>query len=216
SAAAAVLAVCVRRVKESRPARRPGADPGGALLATLGLGGITYGLIESPQRRFADDSVAGSLAAGVIASLAFIVVESRARAPMLPLDIFRSRAFAGANLLPLFLYGALGGFFFFLPFDLIQLRGYSPTQAGAALLPFAALLFAGSRWAGALAVRIGARKPLTVGPALAAAGLVLMALSPSGGSYWTSLLPGLLLLGIGIATTIAPLTTKVMAACLQV
>ena len=213
--AAAVLAICLLRVKESRPAQKPGLDPGGALLATLGLGGITYGLIESPQRGFADAAVAGSLVAGAIASLAFIVVESRARAPMLPLDIFRSRAFAGANLLTLFLYGALGGFFFFLPFDLIQLRGYSPTQAGAALLPFAALLFAGSRSAGALAVRIGARKPLTLGPALAAAGLVVMALSPSGGSYWTSTLPGLLLLGIGMTTTIAPLTTTVMSSCPQ-
>jgi EmrB/QacA subfamily drug resistance transporter len=213
--AAAVLAICLLRVKESRAAQRPGLDPAGAMLATLGLGGITYGLIESPQRGFADATVLGSLVAGAIASLAFIVVESRARAPMLPLDIFRSRAFAGANLLTLFLYGALGGFFFFLPFDLIQLRGYSPTQAGAALLPFAALLFAGSRWAGALAVRFGARKPLTLGPALAAAGLILMALSPSGGTYWTSIFPGLVLLGVGMTTTIAPLTTTVMSSAPQ-
>jgi MFS family permease len=134
---------------------------------------------------------------------------------MLPLDIFRSRAFAGANLLTLFLYGALGAFFFFLPFDLIQLRGYSPTQAGAALLPFAALLFAGSRWAGAFAARFGARKPLTLGPTLAAAGLILMAFSPAGGRYWTSILPGLLLLGVGMTTTIAPLTTTVMSSAPQ-
>jgi hypothetical protein len=98
----------VLRVKESRPEERPGIDPAGALLATLGLGGLTYGLIESPQRGWTHPLVAGSLVAGLVASLAFIAVESRARAPMLPLDIFRSRAFAGANLLTLFLYGALG------------------------------------------------------------------------------------------------------------
>jgi predicted MFS family arabinose efflux permease len=110
----------------------------------------------------------------------------------------------------LFLYGALGAFLFFLPFDLIQVRGYSPTQSGAALLPFAAVLFLGSRWAGRLVDRHGARAPLVAGPLLTAAGFVLIALGAAGGGYWTSVFPGLLALSVGMTVAVAPLTTTVM------
>jgi EmrB/QacA subfamily drug resistance transporter len=209
--AAVVLLICAFRIPE-RPAAagRPGLDPLGTLLATLALGGLTYGLIESSQRGLASLPVAGSLAAAAVALVAFIVVERRVRSPMLPLELFRSRTFTGANLLTLFLYGALGAFLFFLPFDLIQVRGYSPTQSGAALLPFAAVLFLGSRRAGTLVDRYGARAPLVAGPLLAAAGFVLIALGAAGSGYWTTVFPGVLTLSAGVTVTVAPLTTTVM------
>jgi MFS family permease len=131
---------------------------------------------------------------------------------MLPLDLFRSADFTGANLLTLFLYGALSSVFFFLPLNLIQVQGYSPLEAGAALLPFIAILFVFSRWSGGLVERYGARRPLLVGPAIAALGFALMSLPGIGGAYWTTYLLPILVLGVGMAVSIAPLTTAVMNA----
>ena len=131
---------------------------------------------------------------------------------MLPLALFRIRTFAAANLLTLFLYGALSAVFFFLPFDLIQARGYSPAAAGAAVLPLIVLISVLSRWAGTLADRFGPRLPLTLGPATVAAGFFLLALLPADGRYAATVLPALCVLGLGMAATVAPLTATVLNA----
>ena len=209
---AAVVLLLLPKVPESRNPRARRLDFVGAGLVTLGLAGLVFGLIESSARGWGSPAVLGAMALGCAALIAFALFEARTDAPMLPLGLFRSADFTGANLLTLFLYGALSSVFFFLPLNLIQVQGYSPLEAGAALLPFIAILFVFSRWSGGLVERYGARRPLLVGPAIAALGFALMSLPGIGGAYWTSYFPPILVLGVGMAVSIAPLTTAVMNA----
>jgi EmrB/QacA subfamily drug resistance transporter len=201
------LWITLRRVPESRdPNAAPGVDWPGALLAFAGLGSLVYGLIASSGLGWQDARVAAALAAGALLLVAFVVAERGSRAPMMPLELFRSRVFSGINLLTLLLYGALGGAFFFVPFLLIQARGFSATAAGAAYLPFTIVLGVLSRWSGGLLDRVGARGPLIVGPALTAVGFVLLA----NASAYRGTLTAMTVLGLGMAITVAPLTTTVI------
>jgi EmrB/QacA subfamily drug resistance transporter len=208
--AAAVILISLAFIPESRSNAARRVDWRGAALVTIGLGTLVYGFINTSIFGWRDPRVFGALVLGFVSLFAFIMLELREQSPMVPPSLFKIPAFTGANLLTLFLYSAIGVFFFLLPLNLIQIHGYSATAAGAASLPLTFLMFSLSRWSGGLVGRYGARLPLIVGPLVVAAGFLIFALAAAHSSYWRSYFPAFLVFGVGLAITVAPLTTTVM------
>ena len=200
---AAAVVVAARHVPETRSDDSEHLDLRGAAAASVGLALATYGLIER-------SALAGGL--GGMALVAFILIEARSPAPMLPLAVFRNRQFSGANATTLAVYAALSGAFFLLVLELQVVLGYSALEAGSALLPITLLMLTLSARAGALAQRIGARLPMAIGPLGVAAGLLLWTTVDAGSSYVGTVLPGAIVFGLGLSLTVAPLTATIMAA----
>jgi EmrB/QacA subfamily drug resistance transporter len=210
--AALVIAVAARHVPESRDPTSPTRlDVVGAITCGLGLGGVTYALIAAGDRGFGA-AVALAGVVGVLAIVAFVVVERRSRHPMLPLDIFSSPQFTWTNVVTFAVYGGMGAVFFLLVVQLQTVLGYTALQAGVASLPVTVLLFVLSPRAGALAQRAGPRLPMTLGPIVAGAGIILLTRVQEGATYLTSVFPAVVVFGVGLGLTVAPLTTTVLAA----
>jgi EmrB/QacA subfamily drug resistance transporter len=211
--AALVIAVSLRHLPESRDQAATGrVDFTGGVLVTLGLVGLTYGLIEGPSKGWASSLPLSALIAGVILLASFIWWERRAQSPVLPLKLFNSAEFSSANVVTFIVYAALGGALFLLPIQLEQVSGYTALQAGISLLPVTVIMLLLSARSGALASRIGPRLQMTVGPVVIAIGLALLARVGAGGSYVTDVLPAVLVFGFGLAINVAPLTATVLAA----
>ncbi len=211
--AVVVILLALRHIPESRDESATGRlDYAGAVSATVGLAGATYAMVEGPSRGLGSITVLIAAVAGAAGLVLFVLVERRSSHPMLPLEIFASRQFTAANLVTFVVYGALGGVFFLLVVTLQTSLGYSPVAAGAASLPVTVLMLALSARAGALAQKIGPRIPLTVGPLLIAAGMALMTRIAPGSTYVGSVLPAVVVFGLGLSATVAPVTATVLAA----
>jgi EmrB/QacA subfamily drug resistance transporter len=211
--AIAVIAIAIRHVPESRDETISGRlDWPGAALITLGLVGATFGLIQAGSSGWTSPAVLAALVGGAVCFGSFLIVESKRAHPMLPLSIFRSRQFSAANAVTFVVYGALGGGLFLLPVELQVVAGYSPIMSGAALLPVTFIMLLLSARSGALATRIGPRLQMSVGPLVVALGMALFTSIGPSGSYLATVLPGVLVFGLGLAITVAPLTSTVLAA----
>src|SRR4051794_18213670 len=208
--AALAIAISFWHVPESRNPDSGSVDWLGASIATFGLAALIYGFLTSSTLGWSHVRVIASLIFGVGALVFFIFVEKAKKTPMVPLQLFRIATFSGANLLTFFLYAALGIFFFVFPLNLIQVQKYSATATGAAALPIILLMFLLSRWSGGLVSCYGPKLPLIVGPLIAALGFFLFAVPGVRAQYWSAFFPAFIVLGIGMAITVAPLTTVVM------
>ena len=208
----AVVWIALRHVPETRDPTAGRLDAPGAALATVGLGALIYGLIEGTAAGWSAGRVVAALAVAIVATLVFVLVERRTAQPMLPLGIFRARQFSGANLATFAVYGALGGALFLIPIQLQQVLGYSPLEAGTALLPITLVMLVLSPQAGKLSQRIGPRLPMTLGPIVAGAGLAALSRVQAGTSYASVFLPAIVVFSLGLALTVSPLTATVLAA----
>ena len=206
-----VLLIVFRYVPESRAEHPRALDFPGVMLVTVGLGGVVYGLIGASDQSLGPWEVA-AIVVGTVALIGFIIVERRSPEPLVPLHLFGSRNFSGANLMTFLLYAAFGGSLFLLPIVLIEVRGYSATAATGALVPFAVITAVMGRWAGGLVTRYGEKLPLVVGPVLAATGFILFAVPGLGGSYWTTYFPAVVVLGFGMSLVFGPLSVAILNA----
>lgn len=210
--AAVVLALAARHVPESRDPTVTGRiDFAGAALGAVGLGGLTFGFIEGPELGWTALAPMVTLALGVLALAAFFLVERASAAPMLPLGIFRQRQFSATNAVTFVVYAALSGALFLVPVELQVVSGYSPLESGVALLPLTVIMLALSARSGRLASRIGPRLQMSVGPVIAAIGLALLVRTTQGSDYLVYVLPAVVVFGLGLATTVAPLTATAMS-----
>jgi EmrB/QacA subfamily drug resistance transporter len=208
-----VLVITTRHVPETRDPTSTGrVDVAGATLAVAFLAGLTYGLIEGPSRGWDSPAVAASLVIAALAAPAFFLVERRGASPMLPLGLFRSRQFSASNAVTFVVYGSLGGALFLLPVELQIVVHYSPLASGLALLPVTLIMLVFSARSGQLSARIGPRLQMSVGPVVVGAGVALLARATTPGSYWVQVFPAVVLFGIGLAITVAPLTATAMGA----
>lgn len=211
--AAVVVAIAARHVPESRaPGPRQPLDVAGAVTISLALAGLTYGLIAASAAGWTASAVLTSLLAGAALLVVFCVVEARQAHPMLPLSVFRTRQFSAANAVTFVVYGALGGALFLVPVVLQEVSGYSALAAGVAMLPLTAIMLALSARSAALSARIGPRLQMTAGPLTIAAGMALFTRIHGNGDYLTEVLPAVLVLGLGLAINVAPLTATALSA----
>ena len=210
--AAFVIVLALRHIPETRDAETRGRiDIGGAVLASTGLAGVIYGLTEGPAEHWRAAPVAG-VGIGVALLIGFVVLQSRLADPLLPLGLFRNRQFTAANVVTFAVYGALSGGVFLLPVELQRVSGFSPVDAGSSLLPITVMMLLLSARMGRLATRIGPRIPMTVGPMVAGLGIALFSRLGPHSTYWTGVLPPMLVFGLGLSITVAPLTATALAA----
>jgi len=215
---AIVILFFLRKVPESKEPDSKEVDVIGAILATLALAGLTYGFIEAPEYGFSSTRILFSLIGGGIMLIGFVWHESKSHKAMMPTSLFKSSLFSSTNLITLLIYGALGGFLFFFPLNLIQVQGFSSEIAGLTMLPFGLLIAFMSKWSGSWCDKIGPRPLLIIGPAITAVGFYLFSipsLTSSPSDFWSSFFPAIVLLGVGMGTTVAPLTTAVMGSVPQ-